>query len=196
VRDGLSYTGETFRAFRTEGGQLDRSEFDQCVFDRCVFSRSVLAHCRFTSCRFVGCDLSNIAVPSSRFRDVRFEATKLLGVDWTKGDAMAEAHAPTSLSFVDCVVDLSSFFGLNLRTAVMQRCSAKEVDLSEADLRDAVCRGTDFAGAKFQGTNLERADLREAMNYAIDPRANRVKGARFSLPEAVALLRGFAVVVE
>ena len=196
MRDGGSHAGETFRALRQENGRFNSSEFDQCVFDRCVFSRSVFAHCRFTSCRFIGCDLSNIGVPSSRFRDVRFEATKLLGVDWTKANAMAEAHGPTSLSFVDCVVDLSSFFGLNLRGAVMERCSAKEVDLSEADLRDAVCRGTDFTGAKFHATNLERADLREAMNYAIDPRANRVKGARFSLPEAVALLRGLDIVIE
>lgn len=196
MRDRVSHVSETFRAFRLEAEQLEGAEFDQCFFDRCVFSRSVFAHCRFTSCRFVGCDLSNIGVPSSRFRDVRFEATKLLGVDWTKADAMADAHAPTSLSFVECVMDLSSFFGLNLRGAVMQRCSAKEVDLSEADLRGAICRGTNFAGAKFHATNLERADLREASSYTIDPRANRVKAARFSLPEAVALLQGLDVVIE
>src|SRR6266508_2070879 len=97
---------------------------------------------------------------------------------------------------VTCASSLPSFFGLNLRGAVMERCSAKEVDLAEADLRDAVCRGTDFAGAKFHGTNLERVDLRDALNYAIDPRVNKVKGARFSLPEAAALLRGFDIVIE
>ncbi len=194
--DGLSHEGRTFRALRWEDSRVAGTEFDRCVFDRCVLSRSVLTHCRFTSCRFVGCDLSNVSVPSSRLRDVRFETTKLLGVDWTKADAMADAHAPTSLSFVECVLDLSSFFGLNLRGAVMERCSAKEVDLAEADLRDAVCRGTDFAGAKFHATNLEHADLREALNYAIDPRVNKVRGASFSLPEAAALLRGLDIVIE
>lgn len=192
----MSHENETVRALRLEAGRLEGSEFDQCLFERCVFAQSALSHCHFTSCRFVGCDLSNITVPSSRFRDVRFEGTKLLGIDWTKAEGMADAHAPTSLSFVECVLDLSSFFGLNLRAAVMERCSAKEIDLSEADLRDAVCRGTNFAGAKFHATNLERADLRGASGYSIDPRANKVKGGRFSLPEAVALLRGFDVVIE
>ena len=91
---------------------------------------------------------------------------------------------------------ISSFFGLNLRSATIERCSAKETDFGEADLQGAVCRRTDFSGARFHGTNLERADLREAVNYAIDPRANKVKGARFSLPEAVALLRGLDIVID
>jgi uncharacterized protein YjbI with pentapeptide repeats len=137
-----------------------------------------------------------MTVTSTRFRDVRFESTKILGVDWTKADSMDDPHANTSLFFLDCVLDLSSFFGLNLRSATIERCSAKETDFGEADLQGAVCRRTDFSGARFHGTNLEHADLREALNYAIDPRANKVKGARFSLPEAVALLRGLDIVID
>jgi uncharacterized protein YjbI with pentapeptide repeats len=127
---------------------------------------------------------------------VRFEKSKLLGVDWTKADGMEDRRAPTALSFSECILDLSSFFGLNLRGAMIERCSAREADLTNADMRNAVCVGTNFEGAKFHGTDLERADLRGALSYVIDPRVNKVKGGRFSLPDAVALLRGLGVVIE
>jgi uncharacterized protein YjbI with pentapeptide repeats len=194
--DRASHVDTTFAARNWSHQRLERAEFDDCVFERCDFSTATLAHCRFASCRFVRCDFSNAKLPSSRFRDVRFESTKLLGVDWSKSDGMADAHAKTALAFADCVLDLSSFFGLNLRGALIERCSAKETDFTEADLRDSVCAGTDFTDARFHDSNLERADLRRASNYSIDPRANRLKGARFSLPDAVALLRGLEIVVE
>lgn len=194
--DHTSHNETTFTARTWAMGRIERADFDDCVFERCNFSGTTLAHCRFTSCRFVRCDFSNAKMPNARFRDVRFESTKLLGVDWTKTDGLADPRATTGLAFVDCVLDLSSFFGLNLRGATLERCSAKETDLTETDLREAVCAGTDFTAARFHNTNLERADLRRSSNYAIDPRANKLKGARFSLPAAVALLRGLDVVID
>lgn len=107
-----------------------------------------------------------------------------------------EQRQGTGLALSRCPLRVNEAPGLNLRGATLEACSAKEADFAEADLRDALCPRTDFAGAKFHGTNMERADMREALNYVIDPRVNKVKGARFSLPEAVALLRGLDIVVE
>ncbi len=193
---GPLHTDETFTGARWVDERIEGLEFDSCVFERCVLHGSTFAHCRFGSCRFIGCDLSNAKVPSTRFRDVEFRSTKLIGIDWTKADGMSDRAAMASTTFTECVLDLSSFYGLNLRGTTMERCSAKEIDLTEADLRDAVCRGTDFAGARFHGTDLENADLSGALNYAIDPRVNKVKRARFTLPEAAALLRGLDVIIE
>lgn len=192
----LSNTKKVIADVTWMGESVDGAEFDECVFDHCTFSGSTFKHGRFLSCRFVRCDLSNLTVTATRFRDARFESTKLIGVDWTRADAMAEPHTNTSLSFTDCVLDLSNFVGLNLRAATFERCHAIETDFAEADLRDAVFRRTDLSGARFHNSNLERADFRDALNYTIDPRANKMRGARFNLPEAVALLRGLDVVVE
>ena len=142
------------------------------------------------------CDLSNAKIPNTRFRDVRFESTKLLGVDWTKADGMADPHAKTALAFVACVLDLASFAGANLRDATFEDCRAKETDFTEADLRGSTWAGSSLTDTRFHNTNLERADLSRASGYEIDPRANRLKGARFALPDAVALLRGLDVVIE
>lgn len=192
----LSNTKATFSNLRWTEQAVDGAHYDECVFDHCVFNGSSFTHCQFVSCRFVGCDLSNLVVTASRFRDASFESTKLLGIDWTKADAMRDPHANTALRFTDCVLDLCNFFGLNLRSARFERCEAAEVTFTEADLRDALFRRTNLARARFHNSNLERADFREAMNYTIDPRANKVKGARFTLPEAVALLRGLDVIIE
>jgi uncharacterized protein YjbI with pentapeptide repeats len=194
--DGTSHVHETFVGRSWAAERVDQAEFDECVFEGSDLSAATLAHCRFTSCRFVRCDLSNAKIPNTRLRDVRFESTKLLGVDWTKADGMADPHAKTGLAFVGCVLDLASFAGVNLRGATIEDCRAKETDFTEADLRDSTWDDSNLTGARFHNTNLERADLRRASSYEIDPRANRLKGARFALPDAVALLRGLDVVIE
>src|SRR5947208_3271692 len=84
-------------------------------------------------------------LPNAWFRDVRFESTKLLGVDWTKADGMADPHAKTALAFVSCVLDLASFAGVNLREATFEDCRAKETNFTEADLRDSTWTGSNLA---------------------------------------------------
>ena len=44
--------------------------------------------------------------------------------------------------------------------------------------------------------DLQKADFREASDYAIDPSANQMQGARFSFPDVVALLNGFGLKIE
>lgn len=41
--------------------------------------------------------------------------------------------------------------------------------------------------------NLEKANFTNARNYSIDPTTNNIKGAVFSLPEAVSLLKSLGI---
>ena len=50
--------------------------------------------------------------------------------------------------------------------------------------------------ATFDNTNLEGADLTQSTNYAIDPERNKIKGAKFSLPEIVGLLTKYGIQIE
>ncbi len=54
----------------------------------------------------------------------------------------------------------------------------------------------DFAGARFSTTNLSKADFRGATNYSIRPDNNKLKKAKFSLPEATLLLYGLDIELE
>lgn len=85
--------------------------------------------------------------------------------------------------------------GLPLKKAKITKCVAENVDLSEVDLTEANCTDTDFSTARFQQTNLTKANLKGASNYAIDVNQNTIKQARFSLPEAVSLLKGLDIVL-
>src|SRR5262249_30813006 len=148
----------------------------------------------FNGVRFSTCDLSLVAVTGSRFMDVRFEDAKLVGVDWTAAALLP--RLALGVGFERCVVSQSVFFGIDLRRLVVRESTAEECDFRNADLSDADVRDTELDGAKFGDTTLLRADFRGARNYAIDPLHNRLAKARFSLPDAVALLAGLDVRID
>lgn len=83
--------------------------------------------------------------------------------------------------------------GLYLREIIMTECKAHEVDFREANCMEGNFSHTDFTGSLFNHTNLHKADFSEASNYDINVLLNEVKKAKFSLPEAVNLLKGFDI---
>jgi uncharacterized protein YjbI with pentapeptide repeats len=62
------------------------------------------------------------------------------------------------------------------------------VDFTACDVSQSTFDNCDLQHATFDNTNLEKADLRTAFNYHIDPENNRLKKAKFSLPEVIGLL--------
>ncbi len=98
--------------------------------------------------------------------------------------------------FEECVIDHSTFLGLDLKGISFVDCTAKDVDFREADLSNADFSGSDLTGAQFGGTNLTGANLERARNYSIDPGRNVLKGARFSLPEVMSLLSGLDIEIS
>ncbi len=82
---------------------------------------------------------------------------------------------------------------LSLQHTIFKNCLLKEVDFSESDLHKAQFENCDLMGAVFRQTNLQGADFSSAKNYMIDPQFNRIKKAKFSLPEAASLLVGLGI---
>jgi fluoroquinolone resistance protein len=179
------FTGIAFR-----GTELHAIEFFHCRFDGCQFPETTFRQCCFEQCVFEKCDLSVMRPLGSRFTDVRFVKSKLLGIDWTL------AATPASLAFQGGNVSHSMFQGLALPKLELTECIAREVDFTGANLTKASLARTDFLGSRFVDTNLSGADFTHAVNYAIDPTANRLKKAVFSLPEAMSLLSAFDIVLK
>ena len=75
-------------------------------------------------------------------------------------------------------------------------CRAHDADFQEVDLTSADFSQSDFQGTLFNNCNLSKADFRSSRNYQIDPRTNKVKAAKFSLPEAIGLLLGFGIILD
>ncbi len=193
IESGRHYRDTAFQQLN-QTAAIEGCTFVGCTFDACHLREITLQDCRFLACAFVACDLSLVDVSGSAFRDVSFDACNLTGVNWAR--ATATLHDPLEVDFRDCTLDFAVFQGCALEGRRIAHCVAHECDFRNAVLIDAVCRGSDFAGSNFDGADLRGIDLRKARNYAIDVRTTQVKGARLSLPEAVALLKGLEIELD
>lgn len=181
------YTDQVFKGINLEGAQVESSEFYDCTFIGCAFAGCVFRTCKFINCTFQRCDLSLVQVPGSNFSFTRFEDSKLIGVDWTRGD-WAATRLGDPIGFFTCVISHSTFIGLSLPGMEIRDCVAVDVDFREVDISRADFTGTDLSESLFSNTNLTEADLSAARNYHITPGQNVLKRAKFSLPEAMSLL--------
>jgi fluoroquinolone resistance protein len=145
-------------------------------------------------CAFARCDLSLCRVDDCSFTSVKFVDSRLLGVDWTEASWPALGLFER-IGFERCAISHSTFDGLGLRRIQIAGCVAHNVDFTQADLTEANCTGTDFRESRFLHTNLTEADFASATNYAIAPHLNVLHKTRFSLPEAMALLRGLDIIL-
>jgi fluoroquinolone resistance protein len=193
-RSQAESSNESFSKVMLESEQVVSREFYECVFSHCSFRESTFQDCKFHDCTFQECDLSLVRFEGSSFSDTRFERSKVIGVNWTIA-AWSKFQADSPISFADCVVDFSAFIGLRLRKISFQKCSAQEVEFSDADLSSSNFSGTNLNKSRFRQTNLTRANFEGAINYSIDITANKITKARFSLPEALSLLAGLDIVL-
>lgn len=183
VFNGLECVEQTF---------LER-EFVRCTFIQCDFSSSRFVDCRFSECRFEQCNLTMIEVSGTNLNEVTFVRSKLMGVLWYESQ---KRNASLALHFKESFLDYSSFWGLDLRKSTFENTTAVEVDFTEANLSNVKLDRVKLSGAIFSKTNLKQSDFSTATDYVLDPSVNQVKGALFSLPDAVNLLYAFGVRIE
>jgi len=167
---------------------LPKGEYYNCNFRNCNIAGSDLSGIRFMDCTFAGCDLSNVKMLKSSFQETVFKECKMLGLHFENCDQLG-----MTVRFEDCQLDHSSFYQVKLNHTVFLKTSLQEVDFAEADLRNTIFDQCDLLNAAFDHTNLERANLSSAQNYSIDPENNRIRGAKFSLPEVVGLLNKYQI---
>jgi uncharacterized protein YjbI with pentapeptide repeats len=187
---GDDFYKKKFSNISLSGKALKGKEFENCIFDKCKFIDVSFNKCRFIECVFKNCLLSAIKPYGSTFNEIKFVDCKVIGVDWTK------ASRVLFLSFLRCNISYSNFSYLAFSKFKAKKCVAKEVSFIGSGLSGAVLTKTDFGKSRFNNTDLTGADFRKAYNYFIDIRFNKLKGARFSLPEASNLLKSLDLIIE
>ncbi|WP_191599967.1 pentapeptide repeat-containing protein [Marinomonas algicola] len=192
IIDNESYDGITFTHHIAVQETLSRVVFDNCIFESCDFTEAFFDSCTFKECVFKKCKLTAINVRNSKFSDVQFHGSKVLGVDWSKA-YWRGMDLGASLHFKECLVNASSFYGLKQPGIVFDECRAHDVDFREATLSRAKFTHTDLTNSVFMNTNLTGADFNGATNYEIDVTKNTVDKAIFCRYEAVSLLTSLGI---
>ena len=85
------------------------------------------------------------------------------------------------------------FYNKKLKGTKFKNCSLHEVDFTETDLTNPTFDNCDLMGAIFRNSILEKADLRTAFHFSIDPEANRMKKAKFSRMGLDGLLHKYGI---
>jgi fluoroquinolone resistance protein len=187
LEDKSEYWSETFSGLNISGTEIAAKEFDGCTFRECDFSEATFTRCNFVDCEFIKCNLSIVKIEYSKFSDVLFRESKLIGINWTKVSWPGLIFT-APVKFYKSILNDCSFYGLALQDLVIEECKAHSVDFREGDFSNANFTYTDFSGSFFVNTNLSGTDFAEATDYDIDVFQNTIKRARFSRFEAVRLL--------
>lgn len=185
--DNKNYYNQTFNDLKFSQKQILNKEFFDCCFKGCDFNEAHFINCEFNNCIFIACTLNNVEVNNSKFLDVEFTDCKIIGVNWTnafwRGLVLL---AP--LKFKRCMINSSSFYGLNLEKITIEDSRAHDVDFRECNLSDVNFSKTDLQDSLFNNTDLTGANFHGAKSYDINIKNNRLKNASFCRYEAVRLL--------
>ncbi len=182
---------ETFIRLDYSASPLQKGEYDNCIFKGCNFSGSDISGIVFTECEFIDCNFSMTKAKDTAFKEAEFNSCKMTGFNFSALHPFLLA-----MNFTGCLLNLSSFHQVKLKNARFINCHLQEADLTEADFTGASFAGCNFKHTVFENTILEKADFRTALHYSIDPENNRIKKAKFSLPEVRGLLDRYGITIE
>jgi uncharacterized protein YjbI with pentapeptide repeats len=187
IQSDQTFFDEQFQGLSQERSVVEACKFDNCSFVDCNFNGASFRGCRFIECSFSGCDLSLVQVANCTFTSIEVESCKAIGINWAQTN-WSDTGLQKKISFIESAINHSTFIGMDLTGIKILNCSVQDVDFREADLSKADFSGSDLTKSIFGKTILSGADLRRARNYHINPCGNKLTGAKFALPEALALL--------
>ena len=186
------YFDKQFEGLELSNKTIASKVFENCSFIRCNFSETDFKYSKFCDCVFEHCNLSFIKIKGCLFSFIKFQGSKLIGVNWAEA-AWSTIKIPCSLRFMECNLNGSTFFGVNLREAEFLKCRVHDVDFRESELIRANLQHSDFYNSLFVNSNLTEADFLYAAHYRINIKNNKITRAKFMLPEAVSLLSGLDI---
>ena len=169
---------------------MESTEFLDCTFKDLDLSGVSFKNSKFIDCKFLNCNCSGATVLNVTFRDSHFSESKLVGINWSVANTIA------GLEVKGCQLDLCVFQDLDLSHSKLFKSSLKEVDFSGSKLVKTQFSECDLNACVFTRSDLIQADLTSAFNYTIDPNYTKLKNAKFSLPEAISLLKTLEIIIE
>lgn len=170
---------------------IEIADYEYCRFVNCILPNCDLSGINFIECEFENCDFSTSKLYDTSFKTASFAKSKLVGLRFEDCNEFL-----FSIDFQNCNLNISSFYQVNPQNLSFENCNLKEVDFTGAKLNEVIFNNCDLGSAIFKNTNLEKADLRTSRNFLIDPEANNIQKAKFSLQSLPGLLFRYNIEVE
>ena len=188
------YQGETFENF-DPGKALNDTEYNDCLFKNCRWLSTRVKNCRFLGCSFEHCNFSGVVFNYCEMRDAWLENSAFRSISWG-GLQGRNAISQVFGRVHGCVFQYNEFSGMVLAGFDFSDAAFTECIFDDCRLAGANFRAVPLRRTSFSRCDLQKADFREADAYAIDLCSNKLKGARFSFPDVVALLGGTGIIIE
>ena len=91
---------------------------------------------------------------------------------------------------------MCNFSNLKMNDMSFDGSNIIDCDFYGAYLNKASFHGCELKGTLFENCDLRQADFRNATAYTIDPLQNKVKKARFSMPEVLSFLAPYDLEID
>lgn len=171
---------------------VEQCKFIDCEFRNCSFEECKIIGCVFVNCRFSDCTIISLESKHSEVKNAVFKKCNLLGVHWF--DLLPSGKYAHSIDKLEnCFIKYNtfeemSFVKFKFSGNTIQESTFEECNLSESDFKN--CR---LEGTRIFKCDIRKADFTEAKGYIIDIASNKMKQAKFSFPDVVALLESLEI---
>lgn len=186
--ESLIHEDKTFENISYIGKSIKNREFENCVFISCDFTKNDFSGNKFTDCEFRSCNLSMITMHGTSLKNVSFNDSKLLGINFSYCEDFL-----FNVNFKGCILDYCSFEKKKMLKTPFINCSLKNTIFTETKLQGSKFDNCDLSGAVFERTDLKETDFSTAFNFVIDPELNMMKNARFSSYGLAGLLEKYKI---
>ena len=188
------YANKTFKGEIRENEKISDCDFVDCVFEDCKFVDCSLENCSFSECVFRSCLIANVKVQEVGMLLAMFKDSALVGVQWRDFQSGIVSFPLQKLE--NCRLKYNDFEKMSFKKFDFSRSSIidsafVDCNLSESDFKDCDLKNTEFVGC-----DLKKSDSRRAKGYNIAPMSNRIKGAKFSYPDVLGLMKDFEIEIE
>ena len=114
-----------------------------------------------------------------------------MGVDFTSVNRLI-----LKINFHECLIKNCIFSELSLSETEFINCEILSSDFYGTDLSKSDFSESNLKDSIFENTNLKEANFTKASQYRIHPLTNKVKYARFSMPDAMTLLQALDIEIQ
>lgn len=190
------YEAYDFEDLKLYGEVFDNMSFIDCTFRNCTFEDVKIINSSLIDCKFEKTSIINLkAEEYSEIQGLEFKKSRLFGINWKE-------LTPDG-AFVD-PIDIIKNSSLKYNT--FYNMKLKKIDLSDNEIIDSIFTECDLIEAKFKDckldnteflkSNLSKSDFRNSVGYQVDISSCKLKGAKFSFPEAMNLLNSLEIILD